>query len=357
MHDEPDLIVPNPDSPFADPASAPASTPPPVASFEGATGRGRAIRAGIVAGSALVVVLGAAVAMGASPAPSAAPNGPTGSGGPGPGGVPGHGGPALGLGHDNLGGEHGRFRSVFGQITVTAIDGNAVSLKTADGWTRTIQVTSATTITKGGAAATLADLAVGDTIGLGQTRNDDGTFTVNRIEILVPTVAGTVTAVGSDTITITVRGGSTQTIGTTASTTYRVGRSDGSRNDVTVGSTIFATGERASDGRLTASSVTVIPPRVAGTVSALNGNAITITRRDGTSMTIHVAPDARIAVAGVEAATVGDIKVGMILVAEGVQRSDGSLDASAIRAGQLKDRGRGPDLRPDDSPPPSGTSG
>jgi hypothetical protein len=366
MHDEPELIVPDPESPFAAPApvAGPAPGEPSVAaaaSFDGATGRGRAIRAGIVAGGALVVVLGAAVALGASPAPSA-PNGTSGTSGaagrdyvPGPGFV--QGGPDLGLGRDKLGGVgHERRGSIFGPITVTAIDGNAVSLKTADGWTRTVQVTSSTTITKAGAAATLADLAVGDAVALGQTRNDDGTFTLNRIEIIVPSVAGTVTAVGTDTITITTKGGASQTIRTTGATTYHLGRGDGTRSDVKVGSVIVASGERGLDGTLIADRVAIRLPAVVGTVTAKTADTITLRRRDGTTITIHVGSGTAFRVAGKDAATLADVSVGMVVGVTGTQRADGSLDATDVHGGGKLDRVKGDPNGPKASPSTSSSS-
>lgn len=355
------------------PSDAPTQTTPaspaPAALFQGQTPRKTsAVRAGVVAGIALVLLVGAAVAMGASPSPSSSGGLPqatqgTGSdqnggpkgffGGPGPfdGGNPGRG---LGDGKGRFGG------AGFGQISVTAINGQDVSLATADGWTRTITITNATTITKGGAAATLTDLAVGDTVRFAQTRNADGSFTVTKIDIVQPQTAGTVTAVGADTITVTLRDGTSQTIKTTGSTTYHLERADGKRADVTVGSTIVATGERAADGSLTASSVWVRLPHVGGTVSATTGTTITLTRRDGTTVTVHIGSGTTIRVAGVENATASDIKKDMAVVVQGTQRADGSIDATAIGAGAFgKGFGRGghDKVAPDASPAPDASSG
>src|SRR5262245_31843375 len=68
----------------------------------------------------------------------------------------GGGGPGFGRGH--------------GGITITSISGNSISLKTEDGWTRTITVDSGTTYSKAGATIALGDLAVGDQIGFRQTK-------------------------------------------------------------------------------------------------------------------------------------------------------------------------------------------
>jgi hypothetical protein len=346
---------------------------PPAAAFSGRTPRKTdAVRAGMIVGTGLLVAIGAAVAMGASPSPSsssgAAPQTVPGEvGGPGRGG-PG-GGPLGGLGGFGPFGGPGTFGDLgptaiagrgFGRITVTAVNGSSISLATDDGWTRTITLTGTTTITKGGAAATIADVAVGDAVRLSQTRNADGTYAVTAIAIVLPQVGGTVTAVGADTITITVRDGTAQTIRTNASTTYHLDRADAKRADVTVGAVIVATGTKAADGSLTASAVWVRLPHVAGSVTAITGSTITLSRRDGTTVTIHVGSTTTIRVAGVDNAKLSDIKTGMAIAVEGTQRADGSIDATAIGAGKLGALGKGPGHdrnAPNASPVPAASGG
>lgn len=346
------------------PAGTTSATGP--ATFTGRTPRkGESLRAGMIAGTALVVALGAAVAMGASPGASdaagasAVPTVPAeGSGAQlrgGPGMFPGGAGADFGRGGPGKGDGRG---FGFGQVSVTAISGSSVSLATDDGWARTITTTSTTTITRGGVAATLADLEVGDEIHFRQTRNDDGTYTITAISIVLPHAVGTVTAVGADTITITLRDGTTQTIATTATTTYRTGKAAGTRADVKVGTVIVATGEKAADGTLTATTVDVRLAQVMGTVTASTADTITISRRDGTTVTIHVSSDTTVQIPGAAAAGLADVKAGMAIGVAGTQRADGSIDATEVHAGKLG--GRGHDgIRPDGSAPDAsaGTNG
>jgi hypothetical protein len=215
------------------------------------------------------------------------------------------------------------------------VSGTSVSLATDDGWSRTITVTADTKITRGGQPATAADIKVGDSVRIAERRNSDGTFTITALAVVLPQTAGTVTAIGTDTITLTGRDGTSQTVRTTASTTYHLGRADGSRSDVRVGTMIAAVGERGSDGSLSASSIQIFLPQAVGTVTSVSSDAITIRRPNGTTMTIHVGAGTSIAVAGVDSAKVSDVKVGMVLRAEGTQRSDGSLDATAVKAGRI----------------------
>ena len=79
-----------------------------------------------------------------------------------------------------------------------------------------------TEITKGGDAIELADLAVGDSIRFRQERNDDGTFTITRIDVVQPHVGGTVTAVTDTTITVELRGGTTVTVHVDEDTAFKV---------------------------------------------------------------------------------------------------------------------------------------
>ncbi|MER3403773.1 MAG: hypothetical protein C4289_00145, partial [Chloroflexota bacterium] len=285
--------------------------------------RDRSLRIGVIAGVTLSVLLGAVAAMGALPGPAptdgsldAAALAPDTTGTflddplrsvPVPvagwirdgSGLAGPGGPS-GLGH-----------RIAGKITITAISGSNISLRTDDGWTRTITVTSSTTITKAGQTISVADLKVGDAIRFAEQRNSDGTYTITRIVVVVPTAAGVVTTVTDTTITITTRDGMRQTIGTTASTTYRVGDAPGSRSDVTVGAVIVAAGERASDGTLTAATVVVVPPHVAGRVVAKSSDSITIERRNGTTVVAHVSSSTTYTVRGVDNATLADIVPGL----------------------------------------------
>ena len=216
-------------------------------------GRSSAARVGIVVGAAALVVIGAVAAMGASPSPSTGAD-PLASTAPGtttPSADPAAGGAkdAFGLRAGVLG------RGGFRDITITAISGSELSLKTEDGWTRTIAVTDTTTIIKGGATITLGDLAVGDEIHFRQTRNADGTYTVTAIRVVLPSVAGVVTAIDGNTLTIAQKDGTSATIHVDSATTYRVNGAAGSLSDIKVGSIIAAEGTLRTDGSLDADAV------------------------------------------------------------------------------------------------------
>lgn len=164
-------------------------------------------------------------------------------------------GPGDGMMGD-VGGGHG-----FGATTITAISGSSVSLETEDGWKRTITITSDTALTKGGATIAQSDLKVGEEVRFQQARQTDGTFSITKLNVVLPHLGGTVTAVSGSTITVTERDGTTGTIKVTSSTTYEVGMTSGKAlSDVTVGMRVGAVGTLNPDGSLTATAVHAIDP-------------------------------------------------------------------------------------------------
>ena len=154
----------------------------------------------------------------------------------------------------------------FGQISITAINGNNISLKTEDGWTRTITVDLGTTYTKAGATISLGDLKVGDEVGFKQTLESNGTWSIDSITVILPTAGGQVTKIDGSTITVTRRSGSTATIRVDAQTKYSVNGNDGAAlSDIKVNMFLVAEGTKNSDGSLTARNIK------AGSISTFEG--------------------------------------------------------------------------------------
>jgi hypothetical protein len=202
-------------------------------------------RIGLVGIAAAALIAVAILAFGSSAAPAGTlAAGSTGSGNTtvpnlnGGGGGPGdHGGPGM------------------GGATITAISGSSISLETADGWTRTITVDSGTTYAKGGATIALGDLKVGDEIGFRETKESDGSYTIDSVAVILPHAGGEVTAISGSTITVKDRDGTSVTITVTGSTTYDVAGATAKLSDIKVGMFLNAEGTQNSDGSLTATSV------------------------------------------------------------------------------------------------------
>gem|GEM_PF-4110689 len=111
-------------------------------------------------------------------------------------------------------------------------------------------------LTKGTTTITVADIAVGDDIGIAQTRNADGSYTVTGIAVLPASVSGTVATVGPDSFTVTLPDGTTQTVNVTATTTWNVqGSTAPGIADLTAGRQVAARGTLSADGSLDATKV------------------------------------------------------------------------------------------------------
>jgi hypothetical protein len=140
-------------------------------------------------------------------------------------------------------------------VTVTSTDGTSLGLQTADGWTRTID-TANVVLTKDGATIALADIALGDRVSIAQTRNADGSYTVTGIAVLPATVTGTVATVGTDSFTVTLADGTTQTVNVSTTTPWVVqGSTTPGIAALTAGRQVAAQGSLAADGSLDATKV------------------------------------------------------------------------------------------------------
>jgi hypothetical protein len=226
------------------------------------------------------------------------------------------------------------------QITIAAIDGSSLSLKTNDGWTRTIDASGAT-ITRGGQTISVGDLSVGDAIALNEQRNADGTFKVTAIAVIEPEVSGTVQDVTSAGFTVKQEDGSTQAVTTTDKTTYSLGKQSADRSAVKAGVQVDVEGTK-SGTTFTATDVRIAPSTLVGQVTKVGADSITITQRDGSSATIKVNAKTAYKVAGSTNPTLADIKVGDDVLAQGTLNSDGSLDATIVAAGNMTFREGGP---------------
>jgi hypothetical protein len=227
------------------------------------------------------------------------------------------------------------------EITISARSGSTLSLKTADGWTRQITVTSETTITRAGAAISVGELNVGDRIAFRQARNDDGTYRILEIRVIVPHVAGEVTAAAGSSLTIKLRDGSSRTITVNGSTKYFLGPRAATQSDVKVGSHIVVAGTTAGD-TFTALSVTIRLQALAGEVIAKSADTITVRGRDDATTTVRVDAATTYRVAGKADATLADVTVGMRIVVTGSRTGDTTFAAVTVGAGRIPNADRGP---------------
>ena len=150
-----------------------------------------------------------------------------------------------------------------------------------------------------------------------------------------------ITAISGSDIWLATEDGWTRTITVDDGTTYSKAGDDIALADLAVGDNVGFRQTLEGDGTWTIDAIAVILPRVGGEVTAVDGATITVELRGGTTATVNVGGDADISVNG-DAAAAGDIDVGMVLVAEGTENADGSLDATRVRAADARSfRGEG----------------
>lgn len=274
------------------------------------------------------------VPLAASPSPGA-------SGGTTPGGGasgndngdrtgPGRGFRMFGPGGPGGKGGHGDGHGPHGQITITGISGTQLSLKTDDGWTRTIDAAGAA-VREGDQTIPLGDLKVGDQIAFRQTRNSDGTFKITDIRRFPPHAAGVVKSVDATSATLTLPDGTTRTIVLTGSTAYTLMGKSATKDALRVGTRAFARGTVAADGTFTATKITIAPAVVIGQVTAKTDSSITVKSVRGDTVIINVDASTTYQARGSQSASLADVTVDGIIEADGAQNADGSLDASTVR--------------------------
>jgi hypothetical protein len=143
---------------------------------------------------------------------------------------------------------------------------------------------------------------------------------------------GVVTAVTDTSITVKHLDGTSTTYPITSTTALYEGPTTIAASSLAVGQHVDI--ELSSANSTLAQSINVQVPVLFGTVTAVQGDAITISDLDGFSRTIAVDSSTTYTKSGV-AATLADISVGTLISAEGtVDANLTSLDATSVSTGQ-----------------------
>jgi preprotein translocase subunit YajC len=140
---------------------------------------------------------------------------------------------------------------VHGQVT--AINGNTITLTQGlKGHEVTVTTSDATQYYVGGKQVPASTLQVGDTIGVAGAISDKTSVNATAIFIHEPEVAGKVTAVKDNTITLQTKNGTTWTITVNNDTQYLKDGQPAALSDVQVGDLIAVVGLKTGDNALTA---------------------------------------------------------------------------------------------------------
>lgn len=268
--------------------------------------------------------------------------------------------------------------------TVTKVSAGSFTVTYEDGSTTTFTTNSSTTYEKDGSKVTASALQNGEHVSVisassthtspGSSSSGSGTpsSTSNStsasnvasvVDIVSPSIAGTVVSVSSGHITVADDQGFWRTVNVTSSTTYTRGGQSATAGDVKAGEQVVATGAIDSDHTsLDASSVEIVLPSVSGSVKSVSGSVITLQGPGSSTVTVDVTgstvykvvsvptPQPAAASGAVGPAfsksttpgTLSDVKAGDLLSVQGTKAADGTYDATSVTISQLPAAGSPP---------------
>lgn len=246
--------------------------------------------------------------------------------------------------------------SVMGKVS--AINGNSITVAGRQGFGSKSNVANTATITytvdasnakvmKNNATATVADIAIGDTIAVqGTVSGTNISATTIRDGFTQDSmgrgVAGTVASINGTALTVTgrvgIKGGTatTYTVDASKATVTKNGIAS-SISNIVVGDTVVIQGN-VSGTNVSATNIRdgvnqpAIQgngqPVVAGSITAINGSTITITNKSNVTYTVD-ATSAKFVVRGVASPTISNVAVGDNIVVQGTVNGN-SITASSV---------------------------
>jgi hypothetical protein len=216
---------------------------------------------------------------------------------------------------------------------VTAVVGDSITITTGKGFSRAISVSSSTTYTMGGDPATLANVTVGsDIIAVGLIDANLTTLDATKVAIRevghAVTYRGVITAVSSTSVTLNRNDGHSTTFTITPSTIITEGPASVTVPSLTVGDTVDV--EVNSANPTVALRINVVQATLAGKVTAVVGNLITISGGQGFARMIQVSASSTYTMGG-DPATLANVTVGSDIIAVGtIDLNMTTLDATAV---------------------------
>ncbi len=209
---------------------------------------------------------------------------------------------------------------------VTAVGSSSLTITGKAGVTKTITVTADTKLRApdrdASGSVTLADIIAGDKVKIHLLASDPTVARSVKVKVEALMIAGTVAAVGADSVTIALADGTQKTLTVNADTKLRIPDRDGSGSvtlaDLTVGDAIRAKAIATAGNTLLALSINAKGThkrgsKTVGIVTAVGSSSLTITDKAGITKTITVNADTKLRAPDRDASgsvTLADILVG-----------------------------------------------
>lgn len=154
--------------------------------------------------------------------------------------------------------------------------------------TFTVNVDESTKYTTPAGPGSFSDLKVGQSVEVkGQVDAQDATVILAK-SITVTPPTGKVSAIDGQTLTLTTSDAKTVTLHTTSATTVNASSIPVTFSLITIGQTLSYVGTSASDGSVNATTLYLILSHARGTVTAINGQTLSIQLADGTSQAFNL---------------------------------------------------------------------
>ncbi len=142
--------------------------------------------------------------------------------------------------------------------TVTAVSPSSITVRGSGGVLRSFLITSATQFREGRTTGSESLVTVGERVRVNLLAGSSQP-TAKAVIVLPAQVIGTVTAVNTSGFTITAVNGTSESILTSSSTTYREKKATVAASALHVGDRVRALGRTSSNGSMTATAVSILP--------------------------------------------------------------------------------------------------
>ncbi len=144
--------------------------------------------------------------------------------------------------------------------TVHSVGHGQFVLVDSQGFWRTVNTSGSTSYLQSGTSASASVVVAGAQVEAAGTVDSDHTsLDASTVNVILPSVAGQVSAIAGTNIIVSGFDGSTTTVTTSGATHFTAGGKPGSIGDVKVGDVLTASGTKSSNGDLAAVTVTVSP--------------------------------------------------------------------------------------------------
>jgi hypothetical protein len=178
---------------------------------------------------------------------------------------------------NGFGKQHGGDQALKGVSgTLSASDGNTLTLKQGDVIVIQATVNANTVYTKAGKTISLSDLKIGQLLSVRETTASDGTTSISAVEVMLNHTQGTIRALDSTGLTLTKPDNSTIKVSLSSATSYQDLGKTISLSDLKTGVKVEVAGTLNSDGSLSAEVINVEHDRLSGTITVINGSTLTI---------------------------------------------------------------------------------